>query len=385
MKFQDKQIFRTAAVALAACASFNALAVDAFDAKDGLLTLDRVNVNGALYRSVVASINAYTLVGVAGGNPVETTFDTATNTLVIGSIALQGVTYNNVTVILKTFTLRSSGNTVIANSTLATPKYTGEMAGYFNALNNYRTQCGIEALAENTLLDGVASSVGGASTPQTLATSAGYPSPSSTSGVSSQYLSTSSNAELVGQYELQMALMDPSAMLTLMRSYTQIGLASTVGTGGSANQRGAKVMLGSPVVSRNVPTVVTFPCANTTDIAPYDPTNTGSVGYVGPVLGEFNNDHLVTGAQGTPISIYATVSFSLTSATLTARGGASVPVKLKSGAMVFSNEGYIWPQEKLLPNTTYDVSFAAVLGGIYNLSKSFSFRTGAAIPVQNLP
>lgn len=178
--------------------------------------------------------------------------------------------------------------------------------------------------------------------------------------------------------------MDPAAMLTLMRPYTQFGIASSSGTSGPASQRGAKVLLGTPSV-RNIPSVVTFPCANTTDIAPYDPGNTGSVGYVGPVYDEFNNDHLVTGAQGTPISVYATVSLALSSATVTARGGASVPVKLKSGSMVFPTEGYIWPQAKLLPGTTYDVVINAVLGGNYKLVKSFSFQTGAAIPVQNLP
>lgn len=324
--------------------------------------------------------------GWQGGVAVENTFDTATNTLVIGAVAHQGVTYNNVTVVLKAFSLRSSGNFVVGSSTLATPKYSGEMAGYFNALNNYRTQCGIEALAENTVLDGIASSVGTTTTPSTLATSVGYPSPSNVSGLSNEYLSNSSNANLVGQYELQIALMDPAAMLTLMRPYTQFGMVSTTGTVGSVNQRGAKVALGTPVW-RNMPTVVTFPCANTTDIAPFDPTNTGSVGYVGPVLGQFNDDHLVTGAQGTPISVHANFGFQLdlTSATVTARGGASVPVKLKSGNMVSRSEGYVWPQAKLSPDTTYDVTIIGVLGGGYKFTKSFFFKTGATIPVQNLP
>lgn len=364
-------------------ASVNAYAVDAFDSQDGLLTLDRVSVNGTTYRSIVATVNAYTLVGVAGGTAVETTFDTATNTLVMGEVAHQGVTYKNVTVVLKTFTLRNSGNTVVASATLGTNKYTGELAGYFNALNNYRTQCGIEALAENTLLDGVASSVGSATTPSALATTAGYPSPSTVSAVSGEYLSNSNNTALVGQYGLQIALMDPAAMLTLMRPYTQFGAVSSLGSG-AVSPRGAKVVLGTPV-SRNMPGVVTFPCANTTDIAPFDPANTGSVGYVGPVFGQFNNDHLVTGAQGTPITVYASVGVELTSGTVTARGGASVPVKLKSGTMVYPTEGYVWPQAKLLPNTTYDVVIAGVLGGGYKFTKSFSFKTGAAIPEQNLP
>ena len=363
-------------------ASVNAFAVDAFDSTDGLLTLDRVKVGGTTFRSIVATVNAYTLVGVAGGTPVESTFDTATNTLVMGEVAHQGLTYRNVTVVLKTFTLRSSGNIVIGSSTLATHKYTGEMAGYFNALNDYRTQCGVEALAENTVLDGIAQSVGTASSPSTLAFTAGYPGSSTVSAVASDYLSNSSNAALVGQYELQVALMDPAAMLTLMRPYTQFGMVSSLGNG-AVNQRGAKVVMGTPV-TRNMPGVVTFPCANTTDIAPFDPANTGSVSYVGPVFGQFNDDHLVTGAQGTPIAVYAIVGVELTSGTVIARGGASVPVKLKSGTMVYPTEGYVWPQAKLLPNTTYDVVIAGVLGGGYKFTKSFSFKTGAAIPEQNL-
>lgn len=383
MKLSIHDLSRSMALVAMAFASVNSLAVDAFDSTDGLLTLDRVKVGSTTFRSIVATVNAYTLVGVAGGAPVESTFDTATNTLVMGEVAHQGVTYNNVTVILKTFTLRSSGNTVISNATLATNKFTGEMAGYFNALNNYRTQCGIEALAQNTLLDGVAPSVGTATTPSALASNAGYPGSSTVSAVSSDYLSNSSNAALVGQYELQIALMDPASMLTLMRPYTQIGMASSLGNG-AVNQRGAKVVLGTPV-SRNMPGVVTFPCANTTDIAPFDPANTGSVSYVGPVYGQFNDDHLVTGAQGTPIGVYASVGVALTSATVTARGGAAVPLKLKSGTMVYPTEGYVWPQAKLLPNTTYDVVIAGVLGGGYKFTKSFAFKTGAAIPEQNLP
>ncbi|QTN27489.1 hypothetical protein HZ993_19795 [Rhodoferax sp. AJA081-3] len=383
MKISIHKLSRSMALVAMAFASVHSHAVDAFDSKDGLLTLDRVKVGGTTFRSIVATVNAYTLVGVAGGAPVENTFDTTTNTLVMGEVAHEGVTYNNVTVVLRTFTLRSSGNTVIGSSTLATHQFTGEMAGYFNALNRYRTQCGIEALAENTVLDGIAPSVGTATTPSTLASGAGYPSWSTVGAVSSTYLSNSSNAALVGEYELQIALMDPAAMLTLMRPYTQIGMASSLGNG-AVNQRGAKVVLGTPV-SRNMPGVVTFPCANTTDIAPFDPANTGSVSYVGPVYGQFNDDHLVTGAQGTPIGVYANVGVALTSATVTARGGTSVPVKLKSGTMVYPTEGYVWPQAKLLPNTTYDVVINGTLGGSYNFTKRFAFKTGAAIPEQNLP
>lgn len=145
------------------------------------------------------------------------------------------------------------------------------MAGYLTALNNYRTQCGIPALSQNTVLDSVAASIGNDSgtPPYQLAAAAGYAVPTTVGGIASNYWSNSVNDAWVGQLELQTAMMDYQALLNMMRPYTDIGMVPTLGKAGSIHQRGALVMFGNPV-SRNTTAPVTFPCANTTDIAPYD-------------------------------------------------------------------------------------------------------------------
>lgn len=374
------------ALAVATFAPVGAHAVDAFDPTSNLLTLDSVTMMGTTYRNVAVTVNSYSLVGVAGGSPVADTFDPASNTLVLGAVAFQGTTYNNATVKINSYTLRSAAGAGTPG-TLATNTYSGEMAGYLAQLNTYRTQCGIPALSQNTVLEAAAQTLGtgGNTTSVELATAFAYVAPSTVGGIRGNYWSNSTNNTLVGQLELQTAMMDYNASLTMMRPYTDVGMVLTLGKAGSINQRGASVLFGNPV-SRNTSAPVTFPCANTTDIAPYTTGNGGGLSYSGLPATALSSDGTEgpSGREGTPIVVFANPgdTLVLTNAAVTAQGGAGVPVTLITGASRtrYGYEGAVWPQQNLLPNTAYDVVIFGTVNGVA-FSRSFTFRTGAAIPL----
>lgn len=381
--------FKVLAALMGFGVSLAAHAVDAFDPTTNLLTLDVVNLSGTMYYNVAVTVNSYSLVGVAGGAGVIDSFNPATNTLVLGAVALQGVTYNNVTVNIGSYTLRSVASAGTPG-TLATNTYTGEMAGYLAQLNTYRTQCGIPALSQNTILDSAAQTIpriSGSVNNSALASSAGYAIPATTGGLNVYYWSNSTNKTLVGQYELQVATMEPGPLLNLMRPYTEIGMVPYAGHAGGIDQRGAYAMFGNPVV-RNTTAPVTFPCANTTDVAPYTTGREGGINYSAVPATALSSDAIFgpTGYQGTPIAVFANVgeTLALTSASVTLQGGLSVPVTLNfGGRTMYGYEGYVWPQQNLMPSSAYDVVINGTVNGAA-FTKSFTFRTGPAIP-QYLP
>lgn len=392
---------RLTVLAAALSFSFGAHAVDAFNPTTNLLTLDAVTMSGTTYKNVAVTVNSYTLLSTGAGSPSDT-FDPNSNLLVLGTVAFQGDLVNNVNVRINSYTLLSAGGPG-TTGTQASPNYSGELSGYLSTLNNYRTQCGLPALAQNTILDAAAPNVGtsGAVGAQvTQATGVGYALPGLSGAVGSDYWSNSTARTTVGQYQAQMAIMDPYSLLTLMRPYTEIGMAYKLQQAGAVNQRGARVILGNPV-SRNVPSPVTFPCQNTTDAPTGMPLNTGSVLYVAsPSNAKYGNGVMSqTQIRGTPIGVWANPGENLviTNAAVTARGGAGVPISIRDATktstddpnyapgdnMMYSYEAYVWPQTMLQANTTYDVViFGTVNGAAFG--KNYSFRTGAAIPI-NLP
>jgi hypothetical protein len=362
------------------CAAF---AVDAFDPATNLLTMDRVITGVETYRNVAVNLPSYDLISVGGGTPVADSFNPANSVLLLGSVAFQGTVYNNVSIKINTYSVLSVGGAGTPG-TLVAPTYTSEMAGYLAALNNYRTQCGIPALAQNTLLDSAAQTVGVSQTQVALATAAGYAVPNTAGGIYSDYWTNSTNDLLVGLYELQTAMMMPGALLNMMRPYTEIGMISDLGKAGSIHQRGAGVMFGNPV-SRNTIAPLTFPCANTTDVAPYATTFRGDVFYASAPATAKSDDFFwgFDGSQGTPIAVFANPgdTLKLTNASVTMRGGASVPVTLLStDRTLYPYEGYVWPKQNLLPYTTYDVVIFGTVNGTA-FKTAYAFKTGAAIPL----
>lgn len=389
---------RLTVIAAALLASAGAHAVDAFDPATNLLTMDAVTMTGTTYKNVAVTVNSYTLLSTGAGSPADT-FDPNSNLLVLGTVAYQGSLVNNANVRINSYTLLSAGGPGTAG-TQGSPNYSGEMAAYLSTLNNYRTQCGVPALAQNTLLDAAAVNVGttvGLGAQVSQATAAGYAVPSTVGAVRSDYWSNSTNTTAVGQYQAKMAIMDPYALLTLMRPYTEIGMYYRLQQAGATNQRGARVALGNPI-SRNTPSPVTFPCANSTDIPTGMPYTTGAVYYVGsPVGGTSGNGTMdQTSLRGAPIAVFANPGQTLviTNAAVTAQGGGGVPISIRdatktstdapnyapSDKMLYGYEGYVWPQQPLQANTAYDVVIFGTVDGVA-FGKNFTFRTGAAIPI----
>ena len=354
-----------------------ASAVDSFDPATNLLTLESVTTGGVTYRNVAVNLASYDLISVAGGAPAADTFDAASNTLFLGSVAYQGTVYNNVSVKINAYSILSVGGPAL-DGTLSAPNYTGVTSNYLSTLNNYRTQCGIPALTQNTRLDSVAMSLGlNVGGPSALAASAGYSAPGGAGEVVSNFRTDSADVNLIGRTLLQITLMEPGALLNMMRPYADIGMFENLQLAGG-RRPGAKVIFGNPV-ARNTPPV-TFPCANTTDVSPYQVYSNGTFAKTAPQDQAFSD--LSTGREGTPIAVFANPgeNLVLTNAAVTMRGGAAVPVTLKSNHRdLYAYEGFVWPQQNLLPNTTYDVViFGTVNGAAFG--KNYSFRTGAAIP-----
>lgn len=376
-------IARAAAILVSGALCTNAFAVDAFDSGSNLLTIDSITTGGVTYRNVAINLKAFDLVGVAGGAPSPDSFNPANNTLLLGSLAFQGVVYNNVTVKVKDYAILNVGGTGTAG-TLAASNYNDDKAGYLAALNNYRTECGLPALAQNTRLDTAAYNKLMNQIPAPAAAAGvSYEASASVGGIWSDYRTGSTNFPLVGLYQLQTAMMTPGALLNMMRPYTEIGMYSQfTRTGG--DRRSETLILGNPIV-RNTVSPITFPCANTTTVPPYGTTLSGDVYYAAtaPTANHLYFIEGVTFNQGTPIAVFANPgeNLVLTNASVTLRGGAGVPVILKSNHPdMFAYEGFVWPQQNLLPNATYDVTIYGTVNGIA-FGKNYSFRTGGAIPL----
>lgn len=362
-------------LSLAVCAH----AVDAFDRATNLLTLESVTTGGVTYRNVAVNLTSYDLISVAGGAPAADTFNAANNTLLMGAVAYQGAVYNNVSVKINAYSILSVGGSLLDGS-LATPNYTGVIGSYLSTLNNYRTQCGIPALTQNTRLDSVANSVGnnfgGTSA---LAASAGYPVTVGAGAVTNNLRTDSADGNLIGRTLLQITMMEPGSLLNAMRPYADIGMFYNLQLAGG-RRPGTQLIFGNPV-ARNAPPV-TFPCANTTDAPPYQVYSSSSFASVAPTSSSSFSWDITSGAQGTPIAVFANPgeNLVLTNAAVTMRGGAAVPVTLKSNHRdLYAYEGFVWPQQNLLPNTTYDVVIFGTVNGIA-FRRNFAFRTGAAIP-----
>lgn len=97
-----------AAIATLALLALGAPAADRFDPSTNLLELDTIAVGSASYRQVRVTVNAYTLLGVDGGNAQPNRFDTTSQLLSLGAISYLGQTYNNVRVQIDRYTVLSA-------------------------------------------------------------------------------------------------------------------------------------------------------------------------------------------------------------------------------------------------------------------------------------
>lgn len=390
------------AVALAVATlawSMGAQAVDAYDPSTQLLTLESVTVGAQTYKNVAVTLSGYSQLNIGGGNPVADTFDPATNLLTMGTVFVGGTAYTNVQVRVDSYTLLSAAGPATADTQVSS-SYTGVSAAYLSSLNAYRTQCGLPALTQNTRLDATAAvygTLGGRA--QAAATASNYALPSTVGFVGSDYLSTSSDAGAIGRSQALVALMEPYAMLTLMRPYSEVGISTTTGTKNGMADHKANLAMGNPQ-TRGIPSPLTFPCANTTDIPTgVAPTTAGAVSNIGTPAAATATTGWQTSlggrATGTPIAVFAQPGDNLViwSATISA-GGASVPfiqwdstraVGVTTGQFypaswnsLYSYEGLVLPLVPLAANTTYDVAISGTVNGVL-FNKAFRFKTGVSV------
>ncbi len=109
-----KRFASLALALLAALASTGAQAVDIFDVRTNLLTLQSVSVAGQNYYNASVTVGGYSQLSVAGGPPVAESFDPGTNMLTMGTVVAAGQTYNNVRVHIDSYTLNAAGKTATA-------------------------------------------------------------------------------------------------------------------------------------------------------------------------------------------------------------------------------------------------------------------------------
>lgn len=85
-------------------------AADAFDVSTNRLTLGAVQLGGTNYGDVVAMVNAYTVLGVDGGDANGIgSFDPSSSTLRLSDVYVQGANYKNARVIINSYSLQSVG------------------------------------------------------------------------------------------------------------------------------------------------------------------------------------------------------------------------------------------------------------------------------------
>jgi uncharacterized protein YkwD len=108
-----KTFFRSLSVILTAVCSFmgsTAMAVDTFDVTSSRLTLGAVQLGDTNYADVVATVNAYTVLGVDGGDTNGIgSFDPSSGTLRLSGVYVQGSYYQNARVVISNYTLQSVG------------------------------------------------------------------------------------------------------------------------------------------------------------------------------------------------------------------------------------------------------------------------------------
>lgn len=293
-------------------------------------------------------------------------------------------------------TSSSTGTTppaqTITSADVATPAYAAGSAQIeiFNALNNYRQQCGFPALVENTTLDKSTDDHAtymidnGYATTDTetagntgftgasylaRAVYAGYPSTGVQGWGGAGGGSGAVTATQFGDLELG------SWISGVYHSGVVFNTGSIVGIGeAEATVSGTTYSLADIFIVQNTATItngpLTFPCQGVTGV-PYagvaetpTPPNVSSNGWGAPVQVGGNLTDTITLSSGTMTDTLGNVI------TLQVLDSATDPNKeLKP------YQGVAFPANPLSPNTTYSV----VLTGTYNgatFTRTFSFTTG---------
>lgn len=401
MQATRKQMIINAVACACALLAQGAHATDSFDAGNSVLSMESITVGSSTYKNVAVKIIGYSVQGVDGGTAQPTSFDAGSSVLRLGTVAVGATSYTNARVQVSAYDLINSGSSATAGTTESPNYVTGlERTAFLNTINQYRSECGLPTLAQNTVLDKVAAGVGlgavGKSLggTQNLASNNAYAMPTTVGGLLISYNTTSGDTQAVGSTFAKVVLADPYAMLAVARPYSEVGLANYSVSSVSPVQ--AKMQVATGNQQRIVPagTVATMPCANTTTAVPgvvkgvkYAVTYAGAPSDATTTDASF--DSLST--RGTPIAVMANPGDTLVidSASITTGGqNATVVIADSSKPMnglaattkvLYSHEGFVYPTDVLQANTSYTVTITGKVNGTA-FTKTFSFKTGATIP-----
>lgn len=299
----------------------------------------------------------------------------------------------------------SSGGTSTTPSqtvtgTLTTPQYTAGSAQItaFNMLNQYRAQCGLPALQENTLLDQaaqahakymglnngitdteVASNQGFTGvTYQDRAVAAGLPSSTFSTGASGGATITSNgftapaaaqmfvNALLAGVYHAAVVAY-PSTTIGFGEFETQ---STSSGFTWTNAWQSVSLLVNQSSIFSNGP--VTFPCQGVTGV-PYKSTGESPT-----------PPNVSASGWGTPVVVMGntTDTIVLQSASITGPSG-SVAVQILNSSTdpnkaLGAFQAVVYPTSPLSPNTQYSVTLTGTVNGTA-YSRNFTFTTGNVV------
>ena len=312
-------------------------------------------------------------------------------------------------------------------TSVAAPVYSGayasEKTDVFNRLNADRARCGFGKLAQNTLLDQAAQNHadyhGLNKLPPTHRQTTGLPGftgvdqwarldfvgynrgPTLSENIAQDVYgpfftdTNSPNAYLFSRTETpaMVTLRDLYAtvyhLVGLMWPSKEVGLG--VSTHASSAQDGAKTVvfnLGTQATTEQQTlassTVATFPCEGTTGV---------STVFLGEKPDPFPNVNRDLNPYGQPVYVVSgpNTTLTLTSGTITLRGGAQVPTTVMNrsndpAGFLEASKIFLVPTVRLADNATYDVVMTGTSTGLIGQanptgawSKSFSFTTGTRL------
>jgi len=295
----------------------------------------------------------------------------------------------------------SSGGDVQTSVPASTYTAGSAEAAAFAALNTERDRCGFGLVAQSAKLDTAAgnhaaylTTLMNANTAPTGhtedAAGAGFTGATPDVRIAGTGYSYTSWGEDVTYYNLGTASVTTDAQYgnallrnvmatvyhqaSLLSGFRDIGLGVSYASSSTSYPEAVLVAdLGTTTTMQNPTGVLTYPCNGSTNVQPY-------------MLGESPNPFAGLGFEpdsstGQPIYVRAASgsTITLTSATVTAANGTSIPVTLYETAqdpngMLGTNEAFVIPRAGLAQGSTYTVTVNGTVDGSA-FSRSFSFST----------
>lgn len=142
---------------LSLCAPLSAYSASTFDPSNSRLVIPSLSVNGVVYQDVAVILHSFAVLGVDNGAPGADTFEPANNLLTLGTFEFQGNTYYNVRVVLNSVTVLAATlvpqgpgtstpgtpvGTLSAANTCSLPQFQADVMALVNQARASSRMCG---------------------------------------------------------------------------------------------------------------------------------------------------------------------------------------------------------------------------------------------------